>query len=78
LIEEIKKGSSKWMKENGVLNFAWQSGYGVFSVSQSNADAVREYIQNQSEHHKKKNFKDEFREFCNKYNVAMDERYVWD
>jgi putative transposase len=42
LVEEIKKGSSKWMKENGVGEFAWQSGYGLFSVSQSNVDAVRE------------------------------------
>jgi putative transposase len=78
LIEEIKKGSSKWMKENGVREFAWQSGYGVFSISQSNADVVREYIEGQPQHHKKRDFKDEFREFCKKYNVALDERYVWD
>lgn len=78
LVEEIKKGSSKWMKENGIPEFALQSGYGVFSVSQSNVDAVREYIQGQPEHHKKRDFKDEFREFCKKYNVALDERYVWD
>jgi len=78
LVEEIKKGSSKWMKENGVGEFAWQSGYGLFSVSQSNSDAVREYIEAQPEHHKKRDFKDEFREFCKKYNVALDERYVWD
>jgi putative transposase len=78
LVEEIKKGSSKWMKENGIPEFAWQSGYGVFSVSQSNAGAVREYIEGQAEHHKKRDFKDEFREFCKKYNVTLDERYVWD
>jgi len=78
LIEEAKKNSSKWMKENGVSEFAWQSGYGVFSVSQSNVDAVRDYIEGQPEHHKKRDFKDEFREFCKKYNVALDERYVWD
>lgn len=78
LVEEIKKGSSKWMKENGVAEFAWQSGYGLFSVSQSNTDAVREYIERQPEHHKKRDFKDEFREFCKRYNVALDERYVWD
>jgi putative transposase len=78
LIEEVKKSSSKWMKQNGIAEFTWQSGYGVFSVSQSNADAVREYIGGQAEHHKKRDFKDEFREFCKRYNVAMDERYVWD
>jgi len=78
LVEEAKKSSSKWMKESGVVEFAWQSGYGVFSVSQSNAEAVRDYIQGQPEHHRKRDFKDEFREFCEKYNVALDERYVWD
>ena len=78
LIEEVKKGSSKWMKDSGVGEFAWQSGYGVFSVSQSNVDAVLKYIQGQPEHYQKRDFKDEFREFCNKYNVTLDERYVWD
>jgi REP element-mobilizing transposase RayT len=78
LVEEVKKSSSKWMKEQGVLEFAWQNGYGVFSVSQSNVDAVRKYIEGQAEHHKKRGFKEEFREFCKRYNVAIDKRYVWD
>jgi hypothetical protein len=66
------------MKEQRVGDFSWQNGYGVFSVSQSNVDAVRKYIEGQPEHHRKRDFKDEFREFCIKYNVAIDERYVWD
>jgi REP element-mobilizing transposase RayT len=78
LIEEVKKSSSKWMKEQGVSNFSWQNGYGVFSVSQSNADPVRKYIEGQAEHHRKHDFKDEFRQFCKRYNVPLDERYVWD
>ena len=78
LVEEVKKSSSKWMKENGITAFAWQNGYGVFSVSQSNVDTVRNYIQGQPEHHRKRDFKEEFREFCIRYNVAIDERYVWD
>jgi REP element-mobilizing transposase RayT len=78
LVEEVKKSSSRWMKEQGVPEFGWQSGYGAFSVSQSNADAVREYIDKQPEHHQKRDFKDEFREFCRRHNVAIDERYVWD
>ena len=78
LVEEVKKSSSKWMKEQGVMEFAWQNGYGVFSVSQSNAEAVREYIEGQAEHHKKRDFMTEFREFCKRYNVVIDERYVWD
>ncbi len=78
LVEEVKKSSSKWMKEQGVADFAWQHGYGAFSVSQSNVDAVRKYIEDQPEHHRKRDFKDEFREFCRKHNVSLDERYVWD
>ena len=78
LLEEVKKSSSKWMKEQGVLDFAWQNGYGVFSVSQSNVGAVRKYIESQAEHHKKRDFKAEFREFCKRHDVAIDERYVWD
>lgn len=78
LVEEVKKSSSKWMKEQGILDFAWQNGYGVFSVSESNAPAVRRYIEGQAEHHKKRDFKSEFRAFCKRHNVAIDERYVWD
>ena len=78
LLEEVKKSSSKWMKEQGVFDFAWQNGYGVFSVSQSNVGAVRKYIESQAEHHKKRDFKAEFREFCKRHDVAIDERYVWD
>ena len=81
VIEEVKKGSSKWMKtpdgtQNG--NFYWQGGYGAFSVSQSNVDAVRKYIQNQEEHHRKISFQDELRELFRLHHIEYDERYVWD
>lgn len=78
LVEEVKKNSSKWMKQQGVGAFAWQNGYGVFSVSQSNVETVRRYLERQVEHHKRRDFKDEFRAFCKRHNVPMDERYVWD
>ena len=80
LIGEIKRSSSKWVKTKGKLlqKFAWQSGYGVFSVSQSEVEVVRRYIARQEEHHRKKLFQDEFREFLKKYQVEYDERYVWD
>jgi putative transposase len=52
LVEEVKKSSSKWMKKQGVPMFAWQNGYGMFAVSQSNAAAVRKYIESQAEHHR--------------------------
>lgn len=78
LVEEVKKSSSKWMKTQGIPLFSWQSGYGVFSVSESNAPAVRKYIQGQPEHHKKVDFKEEFRAFCKRHDAPIDERYVWD
>ena len=80
LVEEIKKRSSKWMKTKGprYAKFSWQTGYGVFSVSQSQFDAVRDYIKTQRDHHRRKTFHEEFREFLDKYKIAYDERYVWD
>jgi REP element-mobilizing transposase RayT len=78
LVEEIKKSSSKWMKEQGMSSFAWQNGYGLFSVSQSNVAVVRRYIEGQAAHHRKRDFKEEFREFCKRHDVPLDERYVWD
>jgi putative transposase len=78
LVEEIKKNSTKWMKLKDVPMFAWQNGYGAFSVSQSNVPSVRGYIENQESHHRKVTFQDEFRKFLNKYQITYDERYVWD
>ena len=80
LLEEVKKQSSKWIKTKGnsYAKFYWQDGYGIFSVNPSETDRVIDYINTQHEHHKQKSFKDEYRDFLNKYNVEYDERYVWD
>ena len=78
LISKIKTGSSKWIKSQGIDNFAWQDGYGIFSVSASKVGAVNNYILNQPEHHKKVNYKDELRLFFKEYGVEFDEKYVWD
>ena len=80
LVEHLKTSSSRWIKEQHpqLEDFFWQGGYGVFSVSQSNVEAVREYIANQEEHHRKVTFQDEFRAMCKKHGIAMDERYGWD
>ncbi len=80
VVEELKKSSSKWIKTQGprYRNFYWQGGYGVFSVSQSNVDAVMEYIASQEEHHRKASFQDEFRSLCRKHGIAMDERFAWE
>ncbi len=79
VVEQVKKSSSKWMKaDGGEPGFAWQAGYGAFSIGESQAEDVIRYIQGQEEHHRKTTFQDEFRKFLARYKVAYDERYVWD
>lgn len=79
-IKELKRVSSLWIKERDVQHakFSWQSGYGAFSVSVSKLEAVREYILNQEQHHRRKTFQDEFRAILTKHAVEWDEQYVWD
>lgn len=80
VVETLKTSSSKWIKtkDAGLSDFHWQSGYGAFSVSQSDTDAVVAYIRNQEQHHRKMTFQDEYRRLLERYQVAFDERYVWD
>jgi REP element-mobilizing transposase RayT len=80
LLRELKRCSSKWINEKGVIvpAFHWQSGYGAFSVSPSHVDSLRRYISGQEKHHRKESFQDEFRRLLRKYGVEYDERYVWD
>lgn len=80
LMEETKKSSSKWIKKQdlSLRTFAWQNGYGAFSVSQSAVTQVKRYIANQENHHRYVSFQEEFRGFLKKYEVPYDERYVWD
>lgn len=77
LIEEIKRNSSKWIKAQHDMYrlFEWQSGYGVFSVSQSQVNTVIKYIQNQEEHHKKQGVEEELMDWCRMYNAETDDRY---
>jgi len=80
IVAQTKHGSSAWLKTQGprYAKFHWQNGYGVFSVSQSGVDEVREYIQNQKAHHQKTTFQDEYRAFLRRYGIEHDEKYVWD
>ena len=80
LIQVLKQDSSKWIKTNGekYTEFAWQNGFGVFSIGQSQLDDLRAYIAGQREHHRHVTFQDEYRAICEKYGVQIDERYVWD
>ena len=80
IVEEVKKGSSKWMKSArpGSRDFHWQAGYGAFSVSRSNLDAVRRYIEGQEEHHRTMTFQDELRALFRRHGIAFDEGDLWD
>jgi REP element-mobilizing transposase RayT len=72
----VKANSSRWAKERWPL-FAWQGGYGAFSVSQSQRETVVRYIQNQEQHHGRVSFQDEFLGLLKSQGVEFDERYVW-
>jgi REP element-mobilizing transposase RayT len=80
VVEAVKTSTSKWIKTQGpeLRWFSWQAGYGAFSVSRSNIETVEEYIRRQREHHRKRDFKDEFRELLDRHDIEYDERYVWD
>lgn len=80
LLEEIKKHSSRWVKEVDPQygQFAWQRGYGTFSVSRSQLDSVIRYIDGQEEHHRNVTFQEEYRSFLTKHGIEFDEHYVWD
>ena len=80
MIEQIKKKSSKWLKrlEARYRGFFWQRGYGAFSVSPSQLEAVLQYVQTQEEHHRTRTFQEEYRELLRRHGVEFDEQYVWD
>jgi putative transposase len=79
-VKEVKRVSSVWIKQRdpGLAAFAWQGGYGAFSVSASAIDQTREYITGQPEHHQKQSFQDEYRAFLRKHDLEWDERFVWE
>lgn len=80
LVRKIKANSSKWINDNHLCQnkFGWQNGYGGFSVSTSQIEKVRRYIENQVEHHKVKTFKEELTEILMKLGVEFDPDYLWD
>jgi REP element-mobilizing transposase RayT len=78
-LQLLKGGSSKWVHETFPEHgdFAWQEGYGAFSIGISQIDATVAYIHNQREHHRVKTFEEEFLEFLEKHGIEYDPRYVW-
>lgn len=79
LLQHLKKDSSKWIKTKSMslAGFAWQEGYGAFTIGESQVPALTRYIENQAAHHRARSFQDEFRALLKKYRVPFDEQYMW-
>lgn len=80
LMRTVKARSSKWVHDTfpSLAAFAWQEGYSVFSVSKSQQEAVKKYIAQQEEHHKKVDFKSELLRILRAHGIEFDEKYVFD
>lgn len=80
MVKEVKRVSSLWIKDQAseLGHFAWQAGYGMFSIGHSQLSSVKNYVLNQESHHRQRSFQDEFRLLLARYEVDYDERYVWD
>jgi putative transposase len=78
-VNAVKSNSSRWIHESSsqLRNFAWQEGYGAFSVSKSEQQRVIKYVGNQEEHHRKLTFKEELITLLDKHEIEYDERYLW-
>lgn len=78
-VKELKRVSNLWIKKRfSIRDFEWQGGYADFSVSASNLDQVKKYIEHQAAHHRKFGFQDELRSLLRKHHVEWDEKYLWD
>jgi REP element-mobilizing transposase RayT len=79
-IQLLKANSSKWINECGITQrkFQWQSGYGAFSVSQSMAETVKQYLARQREHHRKMTFHDEYLSILQKHRIEFDPKFVFE
>ena len=78
-LQRIKGGSSKWVHEEfpDRRGFAWQEGYGAFSIGVSQIDVTKQYIRNQHEHHRRKTFEEEYIEFLDRHEIEYDRQYVF-
>jgi len=79
IVQKTKSNSSKWIKKqyHDLADFQWQNGYGLFSVSESNLNNVRSYIDIQQQHHKTLTFQEEFKKLLDKHNIEYDNEYLW-
>jgi REP element-mobilizing transposase RayT len=79
LMRIVKNESSEWINKENLTKgkFRWQEGYGAFSYSRSQINAVSKYIENQEEHHRKKTFLEEYKNFLNHFEIDFDEQYTF-
>ena len=75
-VQKLKANSSRWMGEHGLI-FEWQKGYAALSVSSSLVGAVRAYVLNQEEHHRKRSFEEEFLVLLQKAGIPHDQKHVF-
>ncbi len=75
----IKGGSSAWIHDTfpKMLGFAWQDGYGAFTVSRSKISDVKTYIESQAEHHRTQTFQEEYVALLKRHEIEYEERYLW-
>lgn len=80
LVNAVKANSSRWVHQTyrAAKAFAWQEGYGAFSVSKSEESRVIKYVRNQESHHRTRTFKEEFLVLLERHEIEYDERYLWD
>jgi putative transposase len=80
LVRDIKSNASKWINDKGFAmgKFEWQTGFGAFTIGQSQIDRIFKYIANQEEHHKVKTFREEYVDFLKAYQVEFNIQYVFD
>ncbi len=80
VVRLVKANSSKWANQRAgrAVQFAWQRGYGAFTVSLSQLAAVRRYVRGQKEHHRQRTFQEEFVGFLHRHGIEIDERDQWD
>jgi hypothetical protein len=78
IVKDVKRASSRWVHETRrFAGFAWQEGYGAFTVSPSRMEAARSYVHSQPEHHRRKTFQEEYVELLREASVEYEERYLW-
>ena len=78
IVRTLKRSTSVWYQNKLGTSFHWQSGYGIFSIGQSQVDKLVNYINHQEEHHKRKTFKEELLQILEAYEMEYYEKYLWD